>query len=184
MTGRRVKPTFWAPSGRRGRRPLFFCGSRWGMLCHGSPRIPTPTPVLSPPRGLRGLSAGEGHRQERAVPDVPAPRRPRRWGTAVFGSGQVRGKVLERSSAGLHIGCISCSSLPAPPGLRAGMRRERTCAISGPSGRKDGQVLAVTTLRPGSAHRAQEVALHSFISPAAPGLGVGAHAVAAQSRWV
>ena len=46
-------------------------------------------------------------------------------------------------STDLPIGYISCSSLAAPLGLRAGIR-VGTRPISGPSGRVDGQVLAVT----------------------------------------
>ena len=32
------------------------------------------------PRGLRGLSTGEGHRLDHDVPEIPAPRRPRQRG--------------------------------------------------------------------------------------------------------
>ena len=106
---------------------------------------PAPAPRPVPHRGGCGGSVrARGSNRIAPCPLTPAPRRPRRPGTAGPGSGRGSEKCLgDCSTADLHIGYISCSSLAAPLGLRAGIR-VGTRPISGPSGRVDGQGLAVT----------------------------------------
>ena len=88
-------------------------------------------------------------------------------------------------STDLPIGYISCSSLAAPLGLRAGIR-VGTRPISGPSGRVDGQVLAVTRPPPGPDQPCMErVILPCAIIYFPPGRvgGCWVLIVPARNRW-